>query len=26
VTEVKTVHTQYTWNESKQRMIKASQY
>jgi hypothetical protein len=26
VTEVKTVNTQYTWNENKQRMIRASQY
>ncbi|MDG1437179.1 MAG: DUF2671 domain-containing protein [Rickettsiaceae bacterium] len=25
VTEVKTIHTQYSWDESKQRMVKISQ-
>ncbi len=25
VTEVKTIHTQYGWNEEKQRMVKISQ-
>ena len=25
VTEVKTIHTQYSWDEAKQRMVKISQ-
>ncbi len=25
VTEIKTINTQYSWNEAKQRMIKVSQ-